>query len=142
MLARFWYRRLFSDRREMNVRNIHGWAVVPVGALCAALTFMATTSGTSYADDPKDAIQPSQVQQGFAASPIPKDKLNLAGKNPYLVALGSYLVNGPGDCSGCHSLPRFLRPAGTAPVTGNPQHNYTGQGSNPNDGDPFLDPPD
>jgi hypothetical protein len=104
----------------MNVRNIHGWAVVPVGALCAALMFVATTSGTSYANDPKDAIQPSQVQQGFASSPIPKDKLNLAGKHPYLVALGSYLV-GAGDCTGCHSFPA------DAPAWWDP-HQHVGSG--------------
>jgi len=115
----------------MNVRNIHGWAVVPVGALCAALMCVATTSGISYADDPKDAIQPSQVQQGFASSPIPKEKLNLAGKNPYLVALGSYLVSA-GDCSGCHSFPRTLRPGGH-------RANMSGQGSDPRYGDPFVD---
>ena len=114
----------------MNVRNIQGWAVVPVGALCAALTCLATTSGISYAHDPKDAIQPSQVQQGFASSPIPWKKLNLAGKNPYLVALGSYLVSA-GDCSGCHSFPRTLRPGGHPA-------NMSGQGSDPRYGDRSL----
>ena len=113
------------------MRNIHSWAVFPVGALCTALTFMATTSGSSYADDPTDRIQPSQVQQGFAASPIPREQLNLTGKSTYLVGIGSYLVSA-GDCSGCHSFPRTLRPGGTPT-------NLSRQGSDPRYGDPFVD---
>jgi len=113
------------------VRNLHSWAVFPVGALCTASTFMATTSGSSYADDPTDRIQPSQVQQGFAASPIPREQLNLTGKSTYLVGIGSYLVSA-GDCSGCHSFPRTLRPGGTPT-------NLSRQGSDPRYGDPFVD---
>jgi len=55
------------------------------------------------------------VQQGLAASPVPASQLNFSGKNPYLVALGSYLVNGAADCNGCHTFPRFLRPAEPPP---------------------------
>jgi len=115
----------------MNVRNIHSWAVVPVGALCTALTFTAATSGTSFAHDPTDRIEASQVQQGYASSPIPKDQLNIKGKNPYLVGVGSYLASA-GDCSGCHSFPRTLRPGGTPT-------NMSRQGSDPRYGDPFVD---
>ena len=96
---------------------------MPILVLCAALAFAIAPSGTSYADnDKKDDIDHSVVQQGFDASPIPKHELNLKGKNPYLVGLGSYLTFA-GDCVGCHSFPRFL-PVG-AP------------GSNPAYGDPF-----
>jgi hypothetical protein len=104
---------------------------------------LATTSSPSRADNPNDAISQSQVQQGLAASPIPADKLNFSGKNPYLVALGSYLVNSAADCNGCHTFPRFLRPGGTAPGT-NPVGNATGNlanlGSDPRYGNPYLDP--
>ncbi|MBF6570063.1 MAG: hypothetical protein IVW54_14435 [Candidatus Binataceae bacterium] len=34
------------------------------------------------------------------------------GKNHDLVGLGSYLVNGVGDCSGCHSFPQYTDLAG------------------------------
>jgi hypothetical protein len=44
--------------------------------------------------------QDSRIQQGEAIAPVP---LNLAGKDPSLVYLGSYLVNAVGDCNGCHS---------------------------------------
>jgi hypothetical protein len=97
----------------------------------------------SLADDDRDKIKESTVQQGLAASPIPPDQLNFKGKNPYLVALGSYLVNGAGDCNGCHTFPRFLRPGGTVPGTnGNFTGNVTSQGSDPRYGNPYLDPPE
>jgi hypothetical protein len=128
---------------EVNVTHIHRRAVLPVAALCAALAFAATPSGSAYADnDKKDDIDRSVVQQGFDASPIPKAKLNLKGRDPAQVGLGSYLVNGSGDCNGCHTFPRFLRPGGTAPGTnGNFTGNVTAKGSNRNFGNPYLDPP-
>jgi hypothetical protein len=78
--------------------------------------------GISYAGDNDNQISPSQVQQGFAISPV---KPNLKGKEPGKVGLGSYLVNAVGDCTGCHTFPRFLRPGGpgTNPAAGSP---YTG----------------
>jgi hypothetical protein len=118
------------------VTHLHRWTAISA----AALVFVATTSSPTCADDSKDTISQSQVQQGLAASPIPPDKLNFTGKNPYLVALGSYLVNSAGDCNGCHTFPRFLRPQGTAPITGNSTANTTNQGSDPRYGNPYLDP--
>jgi hypothetical protein len=121
------------------VTHIHGLTAIAA----AALAFVTASSSPAFADDPNDAISKSQVQQGLAASPIPASKLNFTGKNPYLVALGSYLVNGAGDCNGCHTFPRFLRPGGTVPGTnGNFTGNVTSQGSNPNYGNPYLDGPE
>lgn len=76
--------------------------------------------GISYAGDNDNQISPSAVQQGFAISPV---KLNLAGKDPGKVGLGSYIVNGIGDCSGCHSFPQYLE--------------QDGPGSNPAARDPY-----
>src|SRR5215471_15296339 len=107
--------------------------------------FIAATSNTSRAADGKDDISPSDVQQGIAISPIPFDKLNLKNRPRALVALGSYLVNGVGDCVGCHTFPRFLRPGGTprptsgSPATTNFTGNVAGLGSDPTSGNPFLD---
>jgi hypothetical protein len=41
-----------------------------------------------------------RILTGFQIAPVP---LNTAGKNLELVGLGSYIVNGVGDCNGCHS---------------------------------------
>jgi hypothetical protein len=88
------------------------------GAL--ALSIVVVTSGIAHAGE---RISPSLVQQGFAASPIPRSQLNMVGKDPTVVGLGSYLVNAAADCNGCHSFPRFLPtgdPAGSNPAAGDP----------------------
>jgi hypothetical protein len=74
-----------------------------------------------------ETINPSLVQQGFAISPIPQSQLSLQGKNLALVGYGSYLVNATGDCTGCHTFPRFYRAGGP--------------GSNPAAGDPYEGTP-
>jgi hypothetical protein len=58
------------------------------------------------------------AQIGMAIAPVP---LNLTGKDPQMVGLGSYLVNAIGDCNGCHTgggPPNFNYTA-----TGNPYFN-------------------
>ena len=92
-----------------------------------ALSMVAMVSGIAVALAGQDGIPNSIVQEGFDISPIPAAQLNLSGKNPAMVGWGSYLVNGTSDCSGCHSLPKFL-PVG-------------GPGSNPAVGDPFQGTP-
>ena len=57
----------------------------------------------------------SEVQRGFQIAPV---TLNLAGKNRALVGLGSYLVNGLMDCTGCHSVNLYL--PGGDPFLGQP----------------------
>lgn len=42
----------------------------------------------------------SRIQIGLNAAPVP---LDMRGKNPAMVGLGSYYVNVVGDCDGCHS---------------------------------------
>lgn len=42
----------------------------------------------------------ARMIKGYQIAPM---SLNLAGKNLELVGLGSYIVNGQGDCNGCHS---------------------------------------
>lgn len=46
----------------------------------------------------------SRIQIGYAIAPVP---LDLKGKNPALVGLGSYIVNAQADCAGCHSFPQY-----------------------------------
>jgi hypothetical protein len=89
-------------------------------AALAILWITVATGGIAGAQEP---ISPSVIQQGYAASPIPKNRLNFAGKVPEQVALGSYLVNGVADCGGCHSFPKFLAhgdAAGSDPAAGDP----------------------
>ena len=92
--------------------------------LLVGLAMTWVTAVTAAPREAQQTISPSVVQQGVAASPIPFYRLKLVGKIPAQVALGSYLVNGAADCSGCHSFPRFL-PQGDA------------AGGNPAAGDPY-----
>jgi hypothetical protein len=63
--------------------------------------------------DPGDA---SRIRQGFAINPLP---LNLHGRNPALVGLGSYYVNAVASCADCHTnFPQYL-PGGN-PFLGQP----------------------
>lgn len=66
----------------------------------------------------------SQVQKGFEISPIPLSQLNMAGKNPALVGMGSYLVNSSG-CNDCHTHPAYA-PGGN-PFQAQPEQVNVGQ---------------
>lgn len=58
----------------------------------------------------------SEVRRGFEIAPVP---LNMAGKNPALVGLGSYIVNAQGGCSDCHTAPAYAE--GGNPFFGQPE---------------------
>jgi len=53
---------------------------------------------------------------GLRIAPVP---LNMNGKNPALVGLGSYIVNAQADCAGCHSTPTYAD--GGDPHLGQPE---------------------
>lgn len=94
----------------------------------SAVGSAALLAGAASAQETdNETINPSLVQQGFAISPIPQSQLSLQGKNRALVGYGSYIVNATGDCTGCHTFPRF--------------YNKGGPGSNPAAGDPYLGTP-
>jgi hypothetical protein len=95
-----------------------------LNAFMAAGAITLSFVNSSSAGNNSSSILNSEVQQGFAISPIPASQLNLKGKNRDLVGIGSYLVNSSGDCSGCHTFPEFLEKGDAA-------------GSNPAAGDPF-----
>jgi len=63
----------------------------------------------------------ARIVRGYAIAPV---GLNLSGKDPVKVGLGSYFVNTIGDCNGCHSsgtpASLFLYPYATG---GNPYFN-------------------
>jgi hypothetical protein len=82
--------------------------------LLAALATLST--GTALAQGkPGGKSESSKIQIGFAIAPVP---LDLKGKNPALVGLGSYIVNAAGDCAGCHSNPQYAE--GGDPHLGEP----------------------
>ncbi len=67
-----------------------------IGAVSALVT-----GAVARADDGDDSeSSESRIEQGFRIAPVP---LNLHGRDRALVGLGSYFVNGPGDCNACHN---------------------------------------
>jgi hypothetical protein len=85
-------------------------AVVTLVAI--ALTTISIKATHAYANDDGDQYR---IRVGFEIAPVP---LNLKGKDPAKVGLGSYLVNAVGDCNGCHTAggpPNFNYAAGGNP---------------------------
>lgn len=86
-------------------------------AAAAAAAVLATTASAddSHADRHHGRSDP-RVAIGFRISPV---ALDLRGKNPALVGLGSYLVNASGGCNDCHTHPNFA--PGGDPFQGQPE---------------------
>jgi hypothetical protein len=85
----------------MESRQIAKFAVGSVVTLTAV--FLLGVFGSSprvQAQNAPGDYEASLIAKGFEIAPV---HLNLAGKDPNLVGLGSYLVNAVGDCNGCHS---------------------------------------
>jgi len=71
--------------------------------LILCVVILAGTPNSSrplQARDFRDNGEEELIRIGFQIAPVP---LNLQGKNPELVGLGSFLVNAAGDCNGCHT---------------------------------------
>jgi hypothetical protein len=75
-------------------------------SLCASVAVLSSlghraASGQETLDSYKFS---RDAQQGKKIVPVP---LNLKGKNPDLVYLGSYLVNAQAGCNSCHTCPSY-----------------------------------
>src|SRR5437868_4587889 len=77
-------------------------AALTVALVVLALSFcVATCSPSSRVKaQSKESNLESRIERGFEIAPVP---LNMEGKAPALVGLGSYLVNASGGCNDCHS---------------------------------------
>lgn len=99
-----------------------------VSAVLLVLSAFVLTQaiGTAGANDNSEG---SKIRIGFDIAPVP---LDMKGKNPALVGLGSYIVNAQGDCAGCHSDPTYAD--GGNPHLGQPESisvaTYLSGGSN------------
>jgi mono/diheme cytochrome c family protein len=80
-------------------RVVKAGVLVAIITIALAGTLIGSRRGGAQGDDDRDPSF-SRIQQGFSIAPV---KLNLQGKNPALVGLGSYLVNAVGACNVCHT---------------------------------------
>ncbi|HET6546169.1 MAG TPA: hypothetical protein VFG55_05415 [Rhodanobacteraceae bacterium] len=112
--------------RSNASRRVVFAAVVTV-SLAAALAGQALNArgalrGAGGANDPVfangfgEAPDAIRSRQGFAIAPVP---LDLDGRDPFLVGLGSYMVNAVGGCNDCHTNPPFA--PGGDPYLGEPK---------------------
>lgn len=89
--------------------NVHDWIPTTKGRVLLALVLAATASTAAAQDAAK-------IRKGFEIAPVP---LDLAGRNPSLVGLGSYIVNAQGGCNDCHTEPNYA--PGGDPFLGQPE---------------------
>jgi hypothetical protein len=68
------------------------------------------------ADDPLSTLPFDDIATGYKISPV---KLNMTGRDPFLVGWGSYLVNAVAGCSDCHTNPTYSN--GGNPYMGQPK---------------------
>jgi hypothetical protein len=92
------------------------WKILSAGSAGAALVVLGMSigapSGQAANDNNGSQDEKQAIQIGLQIAPV---TLNMNGKDPDLVGLGSYLVN-VGDCNGCHTAD----PATEFTSTGNP----------------------
>jgi hypothetical protein len=87
------------------------------GAAGLLLTASFLAQPRVHAQGGGDQGEASLIRQGVAISPLP---MNLDGKNPDLVGLGSYIVNAVSECGDCHTtVPAYLQ--GGNPFLGQPK---------------------
>lgn len=92
-------------------------ALVVLSLVIGAAKLSGTRVAKAVNDDDNDRNE-SKVNKGFQIAPVP---LNLAGKNPELVGLGSYIVNAQIPCNDCHSAgPPTQFSTGGNPFMGQP----------------------
>ncbi len=98
-------------------------SLLGAAGLKAALAGAAMAGGILALPQAASAVDPQTEQRiaaGYAASPVP---LDLTGKDPQQVGLGSYIVNGTGLCNHCHSVNQYFQavyPQNYATQSGNP----------------------
>jgi hypothetical protein len=135
----------------MNTRRLHALATF---VIIAGLGIVLTRVTWAHDDDRHDNDRPFghptpgfvphhdddddefRIREGFRIVREWGIKLNLKGKDPKLVGLGSYLVNAVSECNDCHTFPMYA--PGGDPFQGQPEQinteNYLAGGA------PFFGP--
>src|ERR1700730_11140985 len=86
-----------KGRCQMALEQIVKATVAVAAAGIIALVGMELSSMKVYADD-----QDSDQNLAAIGLKIAPPFINMKGKDPTLVGLGSYIVNALSDCNGCH----------------------------------------
>jgi hypothetical protein len=103
-----------------------------IGFTVVALTGTLAGAATTTANDDDRGGNDPRIRRGFEIAPV---ELNVHGKDPNLIGLGSYLINAVGGCNDCHTadVATEFAPGGN-PFFGQPkvinQSTYLGGGRN------------
>ena len=81
-------------------------AAAVFAALVTAGTLIDTNPVQAFNDNNGAQDEKEMIRTGLEVAPAMGVQLNMAGKDPDMIGLGSYLVNVAGDCNGCHSNPQ------------------------------------
>jgi len=81
-------------------------AVAVFAALVTAGTLIDTRPVQAFNDNNGAQDEKEMIRTGLEVAPAIGVRLNMTGKDPDMVGLGSYMVNVAGDCNGCHSNPQ------------------------------------
>jgi hypothetical protein len=82
--------------RTLTAAAVFG-AVIMAGVLIDSKTGQAANDNNGAQDEKQ------MIQTGLSFAASAGLQLNMTGKDPDMVGLGSYLVNVAGDCNGCHT---------------------------------------
>jgi hypothetical protein len=108
---------LASRKRILSARQLEEDAMKRTLLLALACTLIVSIVVRGQGPKPEaPGADAAKIQIGFNIAPVP---LNMAGLNPALVGLGSYVVNAQADCAGCHSSPMYA--PGGDPHLGQPE---------------------
>jgi hypothetical protein len=101
------------DRKEENPKMKRLLILTTFLTLTASLVWLARPA---KADDSLSSLPFDDIATGYKIAPVP---LNLAGRDPFLVGWGSYLVNAVAGCNDCHTNPSYA--TGGSPYNGQPK---------------------
>src|SRR5579872_5942309 len=88
-----------------HTRSVTGSAAAISVALLAGIMMVKSPRVHADSNDHADSNNTdSRIQLGYNMAPV---MLTTKGLNPALVGIGSYIVNGQGDCNGCHTSPDY-----------------------------------
>src|SRR5271155_1927449 len=82
---------------QRRIKVLRATMSLAVAVFAVMLVWSPAAQALDYGENEGDA---GRIRIGFEIAPVP---LNLNGKDPSLVGLGSYLVNGANDCNFCHT---------------------------------------
>ncbi len=103
-----------SGARHHKRRNLK--KLLTIVSLLTLVIGLAWVSRPAKADDSLSTLPFDDIVTGYRINPV---KLNMTGRDPFLVGWGSYLVNAVGGCNDCHTNPSYVN--GGNPFMGQPK---------------------